>query len=399
MKFKLSIVFLFFSSGYIYWCYKVWKILGLSFVKWHTHLFVYAVLFFVFYWFFKCLEIHKNNELVKKIKLSAFRTWLTLLILESILLTGFGFVKTYSERNNGTYVSLYEPMFKGHYHRYPPKTTMENFKTEFSYIRKTNSQGFVDQDWPLEKKQGEKRILALGDSYTEGDGAHFDSSYVSALRKLLPANYSIMNGGICGSDPIYNIKNLEDIFLKYQPDIVLQTIDANDIIFDIRTRGGAERFNYDGNVVFKTKPSWEAIYAISNVVRLLSFIAGYDYSLMKSLDEEETNKIFKVVKTDVIEKYKMLSSQYHFKVYFILKKSYDEIYYGYNSDILEKFRHLFVSDYDLKIIELAPCYLSKVKNKKEKLESYFWPIDKHHNGIGYQMMAECIYNQLKDEVE
>ena len=79
------------------------------------------------------------------------------------------------------------------------------------------------------EKKTSRRVLAIGDSFTEGDGAVVDSCYPVLLGKFLNSpndstGYEILNAGTCGSDPVYGYQNLQDRLCNYRPDVVLQTI-------------------------------------------------------------------------------------------------------------------------------------------------------------------------------
>src|SRR4051812_6566115 len=53
---------------------------------------------------------------------------------------------------------------------YAKSSRFEVRKTEFTQVHSTNSEGLSGALLPLEKKRGELRIIAVGDSFTEGIG-------------------------------------------------------------------------------------------------------------------------------------------------------------------------------------------------------------------------------------
>ena len=101
-----------------------------------------------------------------------------------------------------------------------------------------NSHGFRDDEMPLEKPPGERRILVLGDSVTFGwgvdQGEDFPARLEALLRQLQGGAWQVINSGVNG----YNSQQEAEFFvtkgIRFQPDIVLLVFVANDVdpIFD-----------------------------------------------------------------------------------------------------------------------------------------------------------------------
>jgi hypothetical protein len=257
-----------------YWYQKV----GLSFVKWHTHLIFYIYPLFIFLLLFQ----KTNIQFLQKVLLSFMTTTLLLLSCESFFLL-LGINTSYIEKSTGSYVSFYNEKNASYYHVWPPYLPRIIEKPEYKYPRPSNSLGFPDKEWQL-KKNTTLRILALGDSFTEGDGAPQDSCYPSLLSDILNTgslHVEIMNAGTLGSDPFFNYINYKDRLQCYKPDIILQSISSGDIVTDVATRGGLERFVSNKTLKFSQAPWWEPIYAISNISRSFFFVLGYNTLLQK----------------------------------------------------------------------------------------------------------------------
>lgn len=112
---------------------------------------------------------------------------------------------------------------------------------------KMNSKGLRDNEYRYEKPEKTKRILILGDSFTEGYDVEFENIFVEILERKLNAaytnatglKYEVINAGTGGysTDQEYLYYKTEGY--KYHPDIViLMTYAANDIYYTIETTYG-----------------------------------------------------------------------------------------------------------------------------------------------------------------
>jgi lysophospholipase L1-like esterase len=295
------------------------------------------------------------------------------------------------------YVSYFKPQDNTHYHVWTPNAHHYLTKPEFNFWRPTNSLGFADDEWSVNKSPNQTRILALGDSFTEGDGAEYDSSYVSILKNRLlktDTNYYVMNGGICGSDPFNNFIILKDLLLKYQPDIVIQVLASHDLTSDIIHRGGFERFKEDGTQEFKKAPWWEPIYAISYLSRLFFDFMGYDEVLTKKSLDKTTILELNNTLINLFETYSQFCEENGIKLFLFLRPDKGEIEiekYSFNFNIFEEY---VLTNKNIIYHDLLPCYLNTINKSNSKTENYFWKYDGHHNAQGYKMMADCVFDKI-----
>lgn len=107
---------------------------------------------------------------------------------------------------------------------------------EFDYEYRHNAEGFRDIDRPEAKPPGTFRIVALGDSFTYGEGASFDETWASELERRLrarpgaAARAEVIRLGMQGYFPGAERPVLEHYGLRYQPDLVIVTVLPNDVI-------------------------------------------------------------------------------------------------------------------------------------------------------------------------
>jgi lysophospholipase L1-like esterase len=347
-----------------------------------------GMLTFVFYKLFS----RQSSNLAMNSFLIMCGVVFALLILE-VFLSISGSYKTYMEKISVSYSSPYKLPLNNPYHVWPIGSPHWLDKPEYRYIRNTNSLGFGDNEWTSDKKPYKKRILALGDSFTEGDGAPYDSSYVSILRQILSTSgdtFYVMNAGSCGSDPFLNYMNLKDRLLVYKPDIVIQSIGSDDLNSDILLRGGFERFQKDGSIKYNPGPWWEPIYAINYVSRIFFRLAGYNEMLRNhNINAIEERRITKSV-NDLLTRYSTLCKDNSIRLIIVIHPDRSEVEHNaYNYD----FSHLNLYGPVTKV-DLLPSYRAYIDSHHSLPADYYWKKDGHHNSKGYQMMAETTLQNI-----
>jgi len=107
---------------------------------------------------------------------------------------------------------------------------------EFSVRYKINSMGFRDVEHSLFKPEGVLRIVAIGDSFTWGQGADRESTYPYQLEVMLNnrtgkhPRVEVINLGICNYFTEPERLSLEHYGKQFKPDIVLVGFERNDVI-------------------------------------------------------------------------------------------------------------------------------------------------------------------------
>jgi lysophospholipase L1-like esterase len=388
---------------HIYWWllllslpYIVWESywaghVGSHFVKWHTHL-----AFYFFLWLLPCLLLDMADQIFRrKPNLKLHIIWASvcgsLILLESILICT-GTTATYFERLGTGYQSVYSINEKSYYSTYPPGTSLHIDRIDFVHTRLTNSLGYCDGEWPIKKHMGEKRILCLGDSWTEGVGARYDSSYVSILRSMLcsrDTNYTVMNAAISGDDPCVNYINYRDRLAVYNPDVIIQTLSSNDMNTDIAVKGGLERFNGDTTLKQPPAPWWEPIYALSNVSRLIFRALGYNELLLRvPFSKAKTDELNQKA-IEAFSLYAALAKKNGALLIVVLQA--DRKNREYDLSPIVTYLH---TQKNVRVYDLLPTYIDTFDRPGTNTAAYYWPHDGHHTPKGYALMARGIYQAL-----
>ena len=105
---------------------------------------------------------------------------------------------------------------------------VHNRKGSFSTTFRTNSNGFRDKEYELEKPKDVTRIIVIGDSFTWGYGVNDDEIYTERLETMLPKT-EVINLGVTAYGLQQEILHFKREGLKYAPDIVILGFCLNDI--------------------------------------------------------------------------------------------------------------------------------------------------------------------------
>ncbi len=105
---------------------------------------------------------------------------------------------------------------------------VHNKKGSFSSTFQTNSRGLRDKEYKLDKTEGIKRIVVLGDSFTWGYGVNNNEIYTERLESILP-NTEVINLGVTAYQLRQEITYFKREGIKYHPDIVIVGFCLNDI--------------------------------------------------------------------------------------------------------------------------------------------------------------------------
>ena len=104
---------------------------------------------------------------------------------------------------------------------------------EFSVDVRLNALGFRERRLPSPKPPGVLRVIALGDSFTQGYGVAEHDAWPRRLEAVLDARdggrHEVVNLGVPGANPRDYVGHLQDPGLAYEPDMVIVTVMANDV--------------------------------------------------------------------------------------------------------------------------------------------------------------------------
>ncbi|MCB9232537.1 MAG: hypothetical protein H6581_12780 [Bacteroidia bacterium] len=331
-----------------------------------------------------------------------FRVGMLLLILLSgeIFLRVAGWYSTYPEQNGQKYRSPYQPP-QSHIYSYTPDTSFVYSCPEFSFPYQINHDGIRDQNHPEPGSLStEYRVLFLGDSFVESQGAPQDSILTTQMAGFwrdkfpqIPAR--MMSGGVAGSDPWFGYILLKEQLLHLKPNLVLLSINQSDFE-DFILRGNMERFLENGIVKYPNPFGNEGLYHRLHLFRfIIHEIYGLDRNFQTSTERKSRLQNAVPELTKLIRAFDQLGLEHGFSVLPVVyplpgdMQGEGEYYFTET--------HLLVDSLQLRpvpFLELGPCLREKMV-ENGVLEDYFWKIDRHYNAKGYRVLGECIVEGLE----
>ncbi len=251
----------------------------------------------------------KNGLNYIKLLLNALIILISVTVLAEIFLRVTGNYQVFSEMNGQPFYSEYGQIRHGWFHTRQPNDTFVPAGIDFHYQYITNRWGFRDKNYDTVKSPKVFRILVSGDSFAEGEGTPYDSTWPRTLEKYLNEkgiHAEVIDAGVAGSDILYDYVHYRELLKQLHPDLIIASLNASDYN-DCLVRGGMERFQSDGNTHLKPEPWYMFFYVHSRFVRALFhkiggfqntglFVSYKDY--VKSIDT--SNTLF----TEVFDRYK-----------------------------------------------------------------------------------------------
>ncbi len=119
-----------------------------------------------------------------------------------------------------------------------PNARFRHTSVDGSWEFVTNSKGLRDRrEFAYEKPAGTLRVLALGDSHTQGYEVRQEATYAAVLERYLGAHgvrAEVLNAGVSGFSTAEALAFLENEGHRYQPDVVVLGFYANDFEDNIK---------------------------------------------------------------------------------------------------------------------------------------------------------------------
>lgn len=312
-----------------------------------------------------------------------------------------GDFKVYQEQIGNSYKTDYGAILPTWYFSWTPSQQLTPSNSDFSYPYSINSLGFREREVSATKPDSTVRIIVTGDSFTEGVGAPYDSTWPRLLEKYLIEEeciVQVVDAARSGSDVFYDYVFYRDKLKGVSHEIVLAAVnltDYQDYIF----RGGLGRFKADGKTHYTQPPWYEFFYKHSHLLR----------AVMMRVNNYPFNGIF-VSQKDYVEGWQATSDSIvsALALYDSVAKSngakFVVVLHTTPCEILNDgdfTRKNIQNLYDLErkctsrgitVIQLSD--MLREKFSKELPANYTYPHDQHFKPIGYAAMADSVSKAL-----
>lgn len=322
---------------------------------------------------------------------------------------------------------------------------------EFETLIKINSNKLRDKNYDYGKPDGIKRIVVLGDSFTEGAQVEENERFSEVLESRLLKNVQIINTGVSGYGNDQELLFLKNEGMKYNPDIVLVAFcignDVTDNMQNVTTwdpsQGRPVFILNDNELTLTNVPVPQKKENVTSFLRFKRYMARHfhSYSFIStriSMNHNLLNFFKKIgiagaIRENPPRKPDLYSSTYTPKLHHgwnltkaILKEIYvvakennsktlivlvpnKEQVYKENWDGIKRYYSLndqnynlskpndvlveFGKECDIPVLDILPEFREHAKNG----EQLYFKIDGHWNVNGHKLAAELIYDKLIEE--
>ena len=317
---------------------------------------------------------------------------------EAVLRFGGSQLGTYPELNGGFYRNPFASQM-GRFHVYLPGQSVEAAKYEFTHRRVASSIGLTDGELPAAKRSGEYRIVALGDSFTEGVGTPADGTWVRVMQRALAARYpriavTTYNAGVSGSDPINEFVLLKEKLLPLRPDLVIVATNASDVN-DTVMRGGRERFLPDGRVRYREGPAWEPVYAASYVARMVAHnVLGYNRVLIRhaNMAEESASAVATLAAT--FDDFERLCRAEGIGLLVAMHPVLNEAASGAYDPSFAQLARALRERPNINVVDVLGEFSRDGTITTQNAAEFYWKRDLHHNPRGYDALGNVIARRV-----
>lgn len=315
---------------------------------------------------------------------------------EMLLRSWSGSYSTYLERSEGrSYELQYHHTSPARYLVFAPNASYTHERSEFAFPRTTNSLGLPEHELPPGTAPDEFRLLALGDSYTEGVGTSYDQTWLkvvehqmaSALPDRAVTSY---NAGVSGSDPWYELTLLDEKLRDYRFDLVLVAINASDVN-DVIVRGGRERFGADGITRPRPTPWWEWLYGVSFLARhVVHDLLGYNALFIRNSAWLAARREACQQLLDAVAGFQALANRDGYRLVIVIHPDKQEAARARYERVFAEFVDAVKAQPGLLVVDVLERWKAAGALAGGSAARWYWPIDGHHTPEGYAAFGNAV---------
>jgi lysophospholipase L1-like esterase len=271
-----------------------------------------------------------------------------------------------------------------------PTNPRDYFDDDNTIHIKTNSMGYRDSEFNIEKDPSTLRIALLGDSFAFGYGVRKKDCVADRIEEIMGEitrkNVEVYNFSVLGYSTVEEAILLEYRVLKYHPDIVI----VNFCINDPEYRGVLDDIQSDLYKVFPVLRRYSSLFYI--------FGSRFD----SVIPRKKTIDMFRAVYRDEDQRWIECEKSLQKMGHIALKNNipiylfFHPLMYGLQGNYLFK-------DIHRKVIETASRYglkaydLLDIFKGRDEYSLWVHPQDMHPNEIAHEIIAEYMTSVIMDE--
>jgi hypothetical protein len=303
----------------------------------------------------------------------------------------------------------------------------------FDVIYETNSYGAKDKERSKLNLGNKKRIIILGDSYSDGYGVNDSERFSNILENISGFEHlNFSSGGSFGSiQEMLLYKTLAskfehtDVFIFFSPDTDFgdNRVDSSTLDryrpYMKKTNGSYELFytvkfeDRNKNYFLRNIGYSESLYNyLCNNLYCINIIRMSVRDLFLSYEGDKNNKMGNISNISwnktyyndedmnlllyTYEQIKKFSEDKNVFIFIVPTRQIFEYYYnnGYNFDLISDIQNYDSKNKGLMFIDLLPLLNNYLKNHNLKFEDLYLSCDEHFTPLGNKAVADAIYNSL-----
>lgn len=294
------------------------------------------------------------------------------------------------------------------------------FQTEGSLTHiRLNSRGFRDRKHDERTREGKKRVLLLGDSFTWGYGVEFDEIFFDRIQEKDPS-YEFINIAHCGYGIDQEYLLLDSEGGGYKPDAVLLMFVLNDFAYITQNSAHGHQKPYfdikdnmpelknvpvprNANVAAekpeeKVKFNRKYLYNHSMLFKLFEDARKdfqYRLGIKKAEEFYESSDPRWILGTKIMEEIKLYCDNNGIKLLIAVIPNKLQLYTFYDSGNPQHMIEEFCRERSIPCLNMLPPFRDKFAGDKEEL---YFDYDPHWNIKGHIFAAKLVEEFLEREL-
>lgn len=267
----------------------------------------------------------------------------------------------------------------------------------------TNSLGFRDRANRKVslKKENRRRVLFMGDSFTEGVGVPYDSTFVGRLAQVSSPTIEFLNAGVVTYSPkLYYLKTREWISQGLELEELWVVLDNPDIQDEIVYEGWYPGFwNYSTvlSIYEKLKIRYKKVITPTIIWDEKNYYAERERWIYDNAIYEKWGQRGLQLAKQNLGQLKQLCDDNKIKLHLVIFPRPEQIKRAVLKDRYVESCETFSKELAIDLVNLYPSFIraGDAVNNQQLIDECFIPGDAHWNSKGHRRVAEALLPNFK----